>query len=111
MANDNMDANDDDTTPSPLQFENATEQEITHDQIDTNDEGTIAERLLRCRRQTAAVVASDPLITPTQPFVIYLCSGAQHDGDLAEFLIAGGLQVVHVDYARGGIGHDMARDD
>eukprot|EP00965_Chrysotila_dentata_P039268 1304545-Pleurochrysis_carterae.AAC.1 len=92
MANDNMDTNDDDSTPSPLQFENVTEQETTHDQVDTNKKGTIAERLLLRRLQTAAVVASDLLITPTQPFVIYLFSGAQRDGDLAEFLIAGGLQ-------------------
>eukprot|EP00965_Chrysotila_dentata_P022795 755538-Pleurochrysis_carterae.AAC.1 len=62
MVNDNMDANEDDATPPSMPFEDATEQ------VDTNDEGTIAERLLRRRRQTAAVAASDLLITPTQPF-------------------------------------------
>eukprot|EP00965_Chrysotila_dentata_P072040 2379743-Pleurochrysis_carterae.AAC.4 len=102
MANENIDANDDaSATLSPPQFEEATEEETMHEQLDTNDEGTIAERLLRRRRQTAPVVASDLLITPTKPFVINLCSGAQRDGDLAEFLVAGGLQVVHVDFARG----------
>eukprot|EP00965_Chrysotila_dentata_P158830 5246726-Pleurochrysis_carterae.AAC.1 len=62
MVNDNMDANEDDEMPPSMPFEDTTEQ------IDTNNEGTIAERLLRRRRQTAAVVASDLLITPTQPF-------------------------------------------
>eukprot|EP00965_Chrysotila_dentata_P134661 4454632-Pleurochrysis_carterae.AAC.1 len=72
--------------PPSMPFENTTEQ------VDTNNEGTIAERLLRRRRQTAAVLASGLLVTPTQPFVIYLCSGEKRDGDLAEYLTAGGLQ-------------------
>eukprot|EP00965_Chrysotila_dentata_P016753 555793-Pleurochrysis_carterae.AAC.1 len=62
MANDNLDTNEDDAMPPSMAFENTTEQ------VDTNDEGIIAERLLRSRRQTAAVVASDLLVTPTQPF-------------------------------------------
>eukprot|EP00965_Chrysotila_dentata_P049154 1630139-Pleurochrysis_carterae.AAC.1 len=62
MANDNLDTNEDDAMPPSKQIENTTEQ------IDTNNEGTIAERLLRRHRQTAAVVAPDLLIAPTQPF-------------------------------------------
>eukprot|EP00965_Chrysotila_dentata_P106598 3520988-Pleurochrysis_carterae.AAC.1 len=30
---------------------------------------------------------------------------------MAAYLVAGGLHVVHVDYERGGIGHDLAHDD
>eukprot|EP00965_Chrysotila_dentata_P108938 3599218-Pleurochrysis_carterae.AAC.1 len=48
---------------------------------------------------------------PTTPFVIYLCSGVQRDGDLAAHLAAAGVKVIQVDYERGGIGHDMARDE
>eukprot|EP00965_Chrysotila_dentata_P178341 5889964-Pleurochrysis_carterae.AAC.1 len=66
---------------------------------------------MRRRRNTAAVVAPDLLREPTSHFAIYLCSGAQRDGDMAAYLVAGGLQVIHVDYEKGGIGHDLARDD
>eukprot|EP00965_Chrysotila_dentata_P044091 1465450-Pleurochrysis_carterae.AAC.1 len=75
------------------------------------DEGTIAERIMRRRRNTAAVVAPDLLQKPTTPFTIHLCSGIQRVGDMAAYLTAGGLRVIHVDYERGGIGHDLARDD
>eukprot|EP00965_Chrysotila_dentata_P000940 30024-Pleurochrysis_carterae.AAC.1 len=30
---------------------------------------------------------------------------------MAIYLTAGGLRVIHVDYERGGIGNDLARDD
>eukprot|EP00965_Chrysotila_dentata_P045857 1524081-Pleurochrysis_carterae.AAC.1 len=112
MVDDNIDTNDDACiAPSPPQYEDATEQETVHGDHDSNDEATIAERLMRRRRQTAAVVAFNLLDTPTKLFVIYLCSGAQRDDDMAEFLIASDLQVVQVGYVRGGIGHDMARDE
>eukprot|EP00965_Chrysotila_dentata_P111736 3694698-Pleurochrysis_carterae.AAC.1 len=35
----------------------------------TDGEGTIADRILRRRRQTAAVVATDLLDKPSSPFV------------------------------------------
>eukprot|EP00965_Chrysotila_dentata_P168669 5570508-Pleurochrysis_carterae.AAC.1 len=35
----------------------------------------------------------------------------QREGDLAAHLVAGGMHVINVDYERGGIGHDLARDD
>eukprot|EP00965_Chrysotila_dentata_P086007 2838495-Pleurochrysis_carterae.AAC.1 len=44
-------------------------------------------------------------------FAIYLCSGIQREGDMAAHLVAGGMHVINVDYERGGIGHDLARDD
>eukprot|EP00965_Chrysotila_dentata_P142125 4698494-Pleurochrysis_carterae.AAC.1 len=45
------------------------------------------------------------------PFAIYLCSGIQRDGDMAAYLVAGGMHAINVDYERGGIGHHLARDD
>eukprot|EP00965_Chrysotila_dentata_P109787 3627663-Pleurochrysis_carterae.AAC.1 len=30
---------------------------------------------------------------------------------MAAYLTTGGLRVIHVDYERGGIGHNLARDD
>eukprot|EP00965_Chrysotila_dentata_P135531 4480521-Pleurochrysis_carterae.AAC.1 len=59
------------------------------------DEGTIAERIMRRRRNTAAVVAPDLLQEPKTHFTIYLCSGIQRDGDMAAYLTAGGLRVIH----------------
>eukprot|EP00965_Chrysotila_dentata_P169105 5583951-Pleurochrysis_carterae.AAC.1 len=40
-----------------------------------------------------------------------LCSGIQRDGDMAAYLTAGGLRVIHVDYEGRGIRHDLASDD
>eukprot|EP00965_Chrysotila_dentata_P011293 368170-Pleurochrysis_carterae.AAC.1 len=59
----------------------------------------------------AAFVASDLLADPVLPFIICLCSGEERAGDLAEHLRDTGLQSIHVDYVRGGIGHDLARED
>eukprot|EP00965_Chrysotila_dentata_P079497 2621769-Pleurochrysis_carterae.AAC.3 len=91
------------------------DEEDTHMRTSTTntdaDEGTVADRLLRCKKARAAVVAPDLCQCPTAPFVTYLCSGAARNGDLAAHLTAGGLMVVHVDYERGRIGHDPARDD
>eukprot|EP00965_Chrysotila_dentata_P120950 3999895-Pleurochrysis_carterae.AAC.1 len=101
---------DDVSAPSPPQ-DDTDPQQTTSTNKDTDGEGTIAERILRRRRQTAAVVATDLLDKPTLPFVLYLCSGVQRDGDLAACLNKGGKRTIHVDYERGGIGHDLARDD
>eukprot|EP00965_Chrysotila_dentata_P178330 5889813-Pleurochrysis_carterae.AAC.1 len=69
MANNIIEANDDVCiAPSPPQYEEETELETAHGQHDENDEGTIAKRLLRRRRQTAAVVAPAFLDTPSKPF-------------------------------------------
>eukprot|EP00965_Chrysotila_dentata_P161915 5347450-Pleurochrysis_carterae.AAC.1 len=59
----------------------------------------------------AAVVASDLLADSVVPFILYLCSGIERAGDLATHLRDSGLQIIHVDYERGGIGHDLARED
>eukprot|EP00965_Chrysotila_dentata_P130776 4323800-Pleurochrysis_carterae.AAC.1 len=98
------------SAPSPPQ-DHADSQGPQDGSVDADGEGTIADRILRRRRQTAAVVATDLLSEPTSPFVLYLCSGVQRDGDLAAHLTNGGMAVVHVDYERGGIGHDLSRDD
>eukprot|EP00965_Chrysotila_dentata_P062700 2077753-Pleurochrysis_carterae.AAC.1 len=94
---------DDVSAPSP--------QQTTDTNNDNDGEETIADRIPRCRRQTAAVVATDLLDKLASPFVLYLCSGVQRDGDLAAHLNKGGMRAIHVDYERGGIGHDLARDD
>eukprot|EP00965_Chrysotila_dentata_P171518 5660466-Pleurochrysis_carterae.AAC.1 len=96
--------------PSPPQ-DNTDSQQARDAGDDTDGEGTITDRILRRRRQTAAVVATDLFDTPASPFVLYLCSGVQRDGDLAAYLDKGGMRTIHVDYKRGGIGHDLARDD
>eukprot|EP00965_Chrysotila_dentata_P148216 4893042-Pleurochrysis_carterae.AAC.1 len=61
--------------PSPPDGMN---EEATLAQAD-EDEGTIAERIMRRRHNTAAVVAPDLLQEPTTPFTINLCSGIQRD--------------------------------
>eukprot|EP00965_Chrysotila_dentata_P171272 5652099-Pleurochrysis_carterae.AAC.1 len=63
------------TAPSPPDGMN---EETTPAQAKEN-EGTIAERIMHRRRNTAAVVAPDLLQEPTTPFTIYLCSGIQRD--------------------------------
>eukprot|EP00965_Chrysotila_dentata_P033066 1101448-Pleurochrysis_carterae.AAC.1 len=65
------------------------------------------EITMKVRLRTAA---PDLLSEPTIPCVIYLCSGVQRDGDLAAYFVAGGVAMIHVDYERGGIGHDLASD-
>eukprot|EP00965_Chrysotila_dentata_P152425 5037875-Pleurochrysis_carterae.AAC.1 len=92
--------------PTGLDLE-ATPME--HDAAD--DEGTIAERIARRRRATAAVVAPDLLANPDVPYVIYLCSGAECEDNLAAHLQKGGLHTIQIDYERGGMGHDLARSD
>eukprot|EP00965_Chrysotila_dentata_P054227 1799402-Pleurochrysis_carterae.AAC.1 len=88
---------DDISAPSPPQDDTDSQQPIdTNNDID--GEGAIADRILCCRRQTAAVVATDLLDEPTSPYVLYLCSGVQRDGDLAAYLTKGGN---HADYTRG----------
>eukprot|EP00965_Chrysotila_dentata_P219109 6190938-Pleurochrysis_carterae.AAC.1 len=66
---------DDISAPSPPQDDADPQQPIdTNNNIE--DAGSIADRILRRRRQTAAVVATDLLGEPvTSPFVLYLCSG------------------------------------
>eukprot|EP00965_Chrysotila_dentata_P019298 642251-Pleurochrysis_carterae.AAC.1 len=56
------------SAPSPPQDE-TDPQQTTDTNNDTDSEGTIAERILRRRRQTAAVVATDLLDKPASPFV------------------------------------------
>eukprot|EP00965_Chrysotila_dentata_P056056 1858104-Pleurochrysis_carterae.AAC.1 len=68
---------------------------------DGGDEGTIAERIMRRRRNTAAVLAPDLLQEPSEPFAVYLCSGIQREGDMTAHLVAGGMHVINVDYERG----------
>eukprot|EP00965_Chrysotila_dentata_P050224 1664013-Pleurochrysis_carterae.AAC.1 len=76
------------------------------------DEGTIAERIAGRRRAPAAVVAPDLLEDPTStPFVLYLCSGSERDDDLGAHLRDDGVAAIQIDYERGGIGDDLARDD
>eukprot|EP00965_Chrysotila_dentata_P139166 4601861-Pleurochrysis_carterae.AAC.1 len=101
---------DDISASSPPQDDTDSQQPIDTDN-DIDGEGTIADRILRRWRQTAEVVATDLLDEPTSPFVLYLCSGVQRHGDLAAYLTKGGMLTIHVDYERGGIGHDLVRDD
>eukprot|EP00965_Chrysotila_dentata_P140481 4644284-Pleurochrysis_carterae.AAC.1 len=84
-------------TPSPLQ-DDTDSQQARDASNNTDGEGTIADRILRRRRQTAAVVAVDLLDRTASPFVLYLCSGEQKDGDLAAYLDKGGMRTIYVDY-------------
>eukprot|EP00965_Chrysotila_dentata_P165761 5472644-Pleurochrysis_carterae.AAC.1 len=54
---------DDISAPSPPQ-DDADPQQPIDTNNDTEDEGTVADRILRRRRQTAAVVATDLLGEP-----------------------------------------------
>eukprot|EP00965_Chrysotila_dentata_P070467 2328488-Pleurochrysis_carterae.AAC.1 len=85
---------DDVSAPSPP-HDDTNPQQTTSTNEDNDGEGTIADRILRRRWQTAAVVATDLLDKPTAPFVLYLCSGVQRDGDLAAHLNKGGMRTIH----------------
>eukprot|EP00965_Chrysotila_dentata_P132893 4394117-Pleurochrysis_carterae.AAC.1 len=57
---------DDASAPSPPHDDTDHQQRDPNN--DNDSEGTIADRILRRRRQTAAVVATDLLDEPASPF-------------------------------------------
>eukprot|EP00965_Chrysotila_dentata_P258456 6213223-Pleurochrysis_carterae.AAC.1 len=83
------------------QPDGASIQEGNENDMPADDVGTIAHRLSRRRRMPAAVMASDLLAEPR----------SRKGRRPAEHLRDTGLQTIHVDYERGGIGHDLARED
>ena len=61
---------------------------------------------------TKALVDDGPVVAPSSPFVIFLCSGPRRDGDFAYWVEkTSRLKVLNVDILLNGRHHDLTKDD